>query len=247
MSKNWHEPQPASAPLEYPRRVPKRIVPSYIGDEGIVANWLFYYEKGGDHLHDFGPRDNHGTIYGAKWTDEYSASWVLTFDGDDDYADVTAPSPLDLAQFSILAWVKTTVTTLDHQIIAQWDDANRLQFKANESASGDLDFSITDGGGDSDRANAGDTGVNDGSWHLVAGVFDNGDFYLYLDGSLIDSTLDTAVDGLALYSNTTLIGNVPGYAQYWDGEIGVIRIYNRALPESEIEDHYGATRVLYGV
>jgi len=41
------------------------VVPSGLGDEGIVGNWLFYYLKGGDHLHDFSPYDNHGTIKGA--------------------------------------------------------------------------------------------------------------------------------------------------------------------------------------
>ena len=59
---SWYNPLPVGTPLELSRVFPAEVVPSGIGDEGIVGNWLFYYLKGGDHLHDFSPKENHGTL-----------------------------------------------------------------------------------------------------------------------------------------------------------------------------------------
>jgi len=64
---NYYQPQPKQLPKRLPRRKPIKAVPSGIGDEGIIANWLMYYLKGGDNLHDFSPYNNHATINGAEW------------------------------------------------------------------------------------------------------------------------------------------------------------------------------------
>jgi len=83
---NWYSPQPKQKPKRLPRRRPIKTVPSGLGDEGIVGNWLFYYLRGGDHLHDFSPYDNHGTLNGPVWKDG-RYGWALEFDGVDDYVD----------------------------------------------------------------------------------------------------------------------------------------------------------------
>jgi len=62
---SYYSPRPKRSPICLPKWIPIKTVPSALGDEGLVANWLFYYLKGGDHLHDFSPKDNHGTINGA--------------------------------------------------------------------------------------------------------------------------------------------------------------------------------------
>jgi len=39
-------PRPKFTPRRLPRRVPKVIVPSYIGESGQTGNWLFYNGPG---------------------------------------------------------------------------------------------------------------------------------------------------------------------------------------------------------
>ena len=63
------------------------MVPSRIGDRGLVANWLFY-NGAGDTLYDYSGKGNHGNINGAKWTDKEQAGWALDFDGVDDYVNI---------------------------------------------------------------------------------------------------------------------------------------------------------------
>jgi len=75
-----------------------RGAPSGLEDEGIVANYLVYYLKGGTHLHDFSPYNNHATINGASWK-EGRSGWALDFDGVDDYVEVPADPSLNIREF----------------------------------------------------------------------------------------------------------------------------------------------------
>jgi len=105
---SWYEPQPKQKPKRLPRRRPIKTIPSGIGDKGIVGNWLFYYLKGGDHLHDFSPEDNHGTINGAKWKDG-RYGWALKFDGVDDYVRTSLDVDPTTTSVTVLGWAYPTI------------------------------------------------------------------------------------------------------------------------------------------
>jgi len=104
MKESWYEPQPVNAPLRHPRRFPKRVVPSYIGEPEQVLNLLVYKGAGGV-VKDYSGQGNRGEIHGAKWTDEYSPSWALNFDGENDYVDVTGIK--EMTEITVLGWAKT--------------------------------------------------------------------------------------------------------------------------------------------
>lgn len=76
--------------------------------------------------------------------------------------------------------------------------------------------------------------TNDGNWHHVVYIRDvaQSKHYLYVDGILKTTSNDTYTT-LANTSSFTIGKNGPPN-QFWTGKIDDIRIYNRALPLSEI-------------
>jgi hypothetical protein len=77
--------------------------------------------------------------------------------------------------------------------------------------------------------------INDGSWHLVVGVYDDVNQYLYVDSVLEASqpmSHDTPND------LDVSIGRSREYCDYFNGAIDDVRIYNRALTEAEVQELY---------
>jgi len=81
------------------------------------------------------------------------------------------------------------------------------------------------------------TGVTDGDWHHVVGVFDGSELSLYIDGSLASST--PSFGGIpAVNTQDLAIGSFFGLGAALNGEIDQLRIYSEALSTSEIVDLY---------
>ena len=80
-------------------------------------------------------------------------------------------------------------------------------------------------------------------WHMHAAVWGNPTTYLYMDGNLMAQ----AATGFDVSNNPTYIAKNPGYNEYWNGNIGTVLIYNRALSEAEIKQNFNATRGRFGI
>jgi len=234
---NWYEPQPKQKPKRLPRRRPIKTIPSGIGDEGIVGNWLFYYLKGGDHLHDFSPYDNHGTISGAKWVST-KRGWGHYYDGVDDYTEVPDDPSLDQNTMTVSFWFKSTQTWDD----TWWPASGEFVGRATAGpASSDWNIAggSKTGGVDEGRIIAGvgytsgtvmlysDRGKNDGKWHHVTLVtVQNGKTELYIDGVLEDSSTN---DGGTITNDKKLHIGYDPQGEYIEATISELRIYDRAL------------------
>ena len=73
-----------------------------------------------------------------------------------------------------------------------------------------------------------------GEWHHYAVTWDGQEVQFYLDGNAIGSTALT--DALQANTEPLMIGcDPPGQAEYFNGKLDEIRIYNRALSEAEIQ------------
>ena len=80
----------------------------------------------------------------------------------------------------------------------------------------------------------GSTAVSDGEWHHVVGVYNGNVMKLYVDGKL-DATKPWA-GGIAKNNFDVLIGeNAEKKGRCFDGLVDDVRVYNYALPESEIK------------
>lgn len=95
------------------------------------------------------------------------------------------------------------------------------------------------------------TSVTTGVWYQIVGVWTNvasNSIALYNNGVLVGSNAHS----FASIRDTTrplYIGNYNGneFAQQFEGDIGIVRIYNKALSADEVKNNYDANKVTYGL
>jgi hypothetical protein len=201
--------------------------------EGLVA----YYPFNGNSDDESGNR-NHGTVYGATLTSDRfgNRESAYYFDGIDDRIDVEDSSRLDFGtgDFSISGWFKTTYVHNDPNGACLLDKYpqhgkpwtirlhvdGRLRFLCDESA----------------YSNA---TVNDGRWHHFVAVRFESTIKLFLDGELQETASSTSS---ASNSRPLCFGCVRslsgGVARLFQGALDDIRIYDRALSETEVQILY---------
>jgi hypothetical protein len=91
--------------------------------------------------------------------------------------------------------------------------------------------------------------INTNNWAHVVGTFTSGDRRLYINGVLVNS--DSQVGTINTNANGCSIGAYGGFngdrSYYYNGNIGSVKIYNRALTASEVAQNFNARRGLYGI
>ncbi len=165
---------------------------------------------------------------------------ALQFDGIDDHVLISGYRGIGGKQSrTVAAWIKTTDT--EGEIIS-WGligtPGGRWVFRTQEPGYIRLEV----GGG----SIAGSTIVTDDRWHHVAAVLQNdqtpdaSEIELYVDGALetlptyVERQIDTAIDPSLIYD--VAIGVWPSVNRHFQGSIDEVRIYSRALTDSEIAD-----------
>lgn len=180
-------------------------------------------------------RGNTGTLTnGPIWTSGQISN-ALSFNGSNTYITAGTDSSLNQAVLSIIAWVKFTNTS-DMIFVQKWQYSGDLGYTI-EIYSGNILFAV--GGGNGSYPTYSATTAGSGSWHLIAGVFDGTTQFLYVDGQLrgfVSSNRTTAQGS----GDMRIGGRSSGGANtsWMNGSIDDVRIYNRALTQSEISQLY---------
>ncbi|MHC4111401.1 MAG: LamG-like jellyroll fold domain-containing protein, partial [Planctomycetota bacterium] len=178
---------------------------------------------------------NHGTVYGAQWTSGQVSS-ALDFNGVDDYVR-TANNVFTNAQLAsgatLSAWFNTDSTA--HSYIA--DNEGYLTLGVNHiyAPYPNKLCGIVDGGHNRFFSSS---DVTDNLWHHAAIVWDGTDTaILYLDGVNVSSghsgppTPDLKTRPFTIGAHSTI-------AAYFNGLIDEVAIYDRALSDEGIQQHY---------
>jgi len=238
-----YSPRPGFEPDLFPCEVPRVIVPSYAGDEGIVGDWLFYNGVGDD-LHDFGPERNHGTLHGPEWVDGFHG-WGLEFvESESDYVEVPDDASLRIASaITLSAWIYqyTAGTETYHRSVAIKRASGAGYGLRTGTATVNVALSIEGTWQTLDGTTT--FGLNE--WHHAVATYNGSDIRVFLDGEQDNiasqtGSIDTSTDILA-------IGRDSGFDQrYYDGIIKGVRIYDRALSGAEIERMFERTRGVFG-
>ena len=187
----------------------------------------------------------------------------IDLDGSTDYLYATSsPSAFaGLTAFTIDAWVKldtsgpirtvvsnnTTVAALANKgfaLVILSDLSPRINLNTGSSSSNGSLFGLTMGTGEwtnwfitVEETVVGTTSVMKGKVFKPAGV-STSDF--------TGISISTGAQGITS-SNPIAIGRRSTSAvQYWDGMIGAVKIYNRVLPESEMNLNYERSKKRYG-
>ena len=91
--------------------------------------------------------------------------------------------------------------------------------------------------------------INTINWFQVVGTFTSGTRRLYINGVLANS--DTQTGTIATNTNGSSIGVYGGFngvrGYYYNGNIGTVKVYNRALSAPEIQQNYNAQRARFGL
>ncbi len=164
---------------------------------------------------------------GPTWTTGMRGS-ALTFDGKDDFVDLGDPQdlPSGRAVRSICAWAKTDTVAAGWRWIVAYGTGGQGQamfIGANGNA--------LLGGGYADDLQL-SSFWSPGVWHHICLTYDGITARLYADGRQVTSSPRT----WNLVLNRAHIGRqVNDAAEFWDGSIDDVRIYRRALPQSDIQ------------
>jgi len=198
-----------------------------IQDPNLVCWWKLDEGQGVTVL-DWSGHDNHGTLMdGPQWVNGYDGG-ALAFDGSDDYVNFSGASDLPGGRSprSMAGWARTDSIAGGWRWIAAYGSAGTglAMFIGMNGTS-------LYGGGYGD-----DVLLSDfwevGVWHHICLTYDGAMARLYADG--VEVASETKTWNLAL-SRAHIGRQVNDLAEFWDGLIDDVRIYNRALTVPEIQ------------
>lgn len=212
---------------------------------GLVAYYPF-----NENANDESGYGNNGTVYGSTLiSDRFgnpNASYF--FNGTDNYISVPNSNVLNLTnQFSLCAWVNATS-------LAQSNYSRDILNKYRESDGSDLfgmrldEYTPSQLGGYFVNASLQWVRVTDPStisinqWYFVVCTLDQSlsAYKIYVDGVLKSTTSTTYSCATSTYPLVIGVNSpdAPSGQRFWWGAIDDVRIYNRALNQSEINSLY---------
>jgi hypothetical protein len=192
----------------------------YVSKSSGTVLWLPFDEGSGTTTRDFSGNGNNGKIYGASWVNgDYGDA--LSFDGTSSYVDCGNAASLQVQNaFTLCCWFNSANNAWRSFLDKGWTNAwsfgqqNSKLFFLNGGAvlSGTLAFS---------------TGV----WNFGVVTYDGATLRFYLNG-----VFDTSYNITCNFSqgNNLWIGKNLG-GGFYAGIVDEVRVYNRALPASEIQ------------
>ncbi len=214
-------------------------------DPNLVVQYSFDQSSNNIVLDESG-NANHGAMFdGAELiTAGLVGDTALNLPGEDEYVAIDGLSyeTTDAAEVSVSAWIRTDDGS--NQIIASYDRNEywRLEINGNGGGFGQVGWDVLTSEGQSDYGS--ERRVDDGIWHHVCGVYDNGLHVIYVDGVAEPSvTIGTTMGtGTVRYgyvgvgSESEEFDANKGPTDYFNGLIDDFRIYDRALSAEEIQE-----------
>ena len=188
-----------------------------------------------------------GTINGAT----FNSAGYFEFDGTTGQIDLDTSVQFNTGDFSLCAWVKVNSNPTN--------GGNRMIFGSGYAGSNpDIEFDINGSGAvrfyvrDSNLGGsqvASPLTYEDDTWHHVVGVKTSSGTELYVDGMSVNSSSNTLTGDVDTAGANSIIGNgTTGINNRWfDGSIGELQAYTKALTATEVSQNFNATRGKYGV
>jgi len=242
-----YNPQPARARKRLPRRAPVKVIPSMIGEEGLVGCWLFY-RGSGTTIRDNSPEKNHGSLQnGPVWRDG-PFGWSVDFDyNQNQYVNVPHDASLnfdDTDSFTILAWHRPETDKTDDTIISKNRGGVPNWWFTSQTTYGNYEFQI----GNPDVGNRDfqiDPDPTLDRWNNPAVRHTPSETFLYHNGTFYNS--DTTAFGDPSNTHDVWIAADPGGPYYHDGPIAICIVIARDIGEAAVQRYFEETRGIFGV
>lgn len=202
---------------------------------GFVGYWKLN-QTSGTTATDSTPVADNGTVTGTPhWSTDCGGMGVFDFDGSTNYVSVASSSTFQPTEsITIAAWIKGDAWTTSSETNAilrkgQVGPNNYNLCVPNGHVSLCLDVSDLNGVQSS-------TVLSTGRWYHVAATWDGATVKIYIDGVLDTSASRSGT--LNVDTRPVYIGGRSG-ADFFNGMIRDVRLYNRALSASEIQQLAG--------
>jgi len=207
--------------------------------DGLRAHWKFDTGSGLVATDSSGGENDGLLINGPVWAEGY-INGALEFDGGDDYV-VVAAAPLEMdtwGEMTVAAWVKNSVGVgaRTDDIVSWW--------RWNRYPCTDCSFVLTHHKNNQYFFQTNGTSISGGTvstaWTHVTATYDGSMIQLYVNGNEVASAPYSG--GLPYSTGDLIIGAQANDANYFEGLIDEVRIYDRALTAQEVMDLFnGAT------
>jgi hypothetical protein len=180
----------------------------------------------------------------------YNQNDTFTFDGTDDHINISPSSIPSGSSISLDVWVNINTVRASSIIEAKnaaggrtlnvhlpWSD-NNIFFDCG-SATGNTVY---------DRLIYATSATQRTGWHnwTFTKNLSTNEMAIYFDGNLVASS-----GGMSIVPGVTAAATIGSYvngvSNFYNGQLGVMRIYNRALTATEIRQNFEAIRSRYGV
>jgi len=178
------------------------------------------------------------TVTGATW-----GSQGRTFDGTDDRVDAGNPAALDITgAITIELWFKTTRLATDQYILSKFA-ANyaACQYLLQQDGTDYLRFYSGAPGGAARASSL--AAISSGQWYHVVGEWNGANTLMYLD-TVRQTDAAGGIAPVSVATNVLFGGHVSG-GEDWQGAMGEVRVYNRALSAVEVMHNYQSTKWRY--
>ena len=166
------------------------------------------------------------------------SKFAYQFDGTSSYVDCgTGPSLSGTTDFTLEAWVNTTATTAGEIVQQRYKNGYNGEYQLNVNANGTVSFAVY-GGSAYQFTLASPNSVNDGNWHHIAAVRQNGtNGVIYIDGTVAATQTTSTVAPLDNTFITYVGADMRDSVSFFNGFISDVAIYPYALSASRIGIH----------
>ena len=212
-------------------------------DQNLVGQWKFDEGRGAI-AKDFSGNGNDGNLTsGPVRITNGKLGGALQFDGSDDTVTIADSSLLDItSEITVSTWVNVASQNSYKKIVVK-GNSDDLTYYLSQGPSNDgasTYLGIRNASNQSAIASTLDH-LPIGTWVHLVGTYNGSTIRLYWNGTEIDNTSHT---GLIRTNDQKLsIGAYSNGSEYFSGSIDDVRIYNRALTATDVNNLYKDTMV----
>jgi hypothetical protein len=190
-----------------------------------------------------------GTMSNITWTDPY-----FTYNGTSSQVSIADNALLEpgTGDFTIESWVNATALAGFSRVIlgkfANGGASQHVSYALRSLATGVTRLEVGNG---TSTVNSPTFTLSTGTWYQIVGVWTNvasNSIELYVNG-VSQGSNSHAFAGVLNHGNPLYLGSYNGgeFPQWWDGNIGIVRYYNKALSGAEVQQNFDANRNIYGI
>lgn len=191
-------------------------------------------------LLDYSPSKNNGTITGTFVNKTGQIAQAMNFSGTD-YITIPSQTFSNTLPFTMTTWIKANSLASTPEIYSNVSGGNGILIFVTTTGHFSIQFRWN-AGVNSATVTGTSTAISNGDYHYVTVTYDGSSnisgVKLYVDG-LLDQTGSSATIGSVSLSNNAIIGIDSNFlSNQLKGLIDDLRVYNKALSQSEITSLY---------